>query len=319
MMSKWTKYGVAMVVGMFTAVSFAQEGGEPKTLPLAEARASIGEAVKDPATLTATMKQLSPADQLAFVGEVNAAISNMPGSNEEKAAAALNANKAALKGAAPGNVANVLAEVFATAPVETLGLISENFAADLFNRDADPSRVYTDAQFTAIAEAMVKKIADRTAASDDNGVRSAFGMMMMVNASNGSIENLSDKLSESLPAEVREVAKTEWAPAATGEDKNYEDMIAYSSEATTEPNIPLALQLAGPQMLDAMLSDVAAGVIMNNEAATPILDQAFGGFGENVVYNGDASSSSTSISETTEVNKQPDDVPWNPQGYQWQK
>lgn len=308
---------IAMAAAMIAAVSFAQEDGGAKKLPLAEARASIGEAVKDPAKLTETMKKLSPEDQVQFVADVNAAIDKMPGSNEEKAAAALNANKAALRGADSGNVANVLAEVFATAPVETLGVISESFASDLFNRDADPSTTYTDAQYTAIAEAMVKKIAERTASSDDGGVRSAFGMMMMVNAANGSIDNLADTLSNSLPEDVREVAKSEWAPAATGEQKSYDSMIAYSTEttATSEPNIGLALQLSGPQMLDAMLSDVAAGVIANTQdqnAATPILDQAFGGFGENTVYVSQPSTTTTTMSDTTEVGKQDEDyAPWN--------
>jgi len=317
-------YGVATVAMMLAAASFAQEGGEAKTLPLAEARASIGEVVKDPAALTATMKKLSPADQVKFVAEVNAAIAKMPGSNEERAAVALNANKAALRGAAQGNMANVLAEVFATAPVESLGVISENFASDLFNRDADPSHPYTDAEYAAIAEAMVKKIAERTEASDDGGVRSAFGVMMMVNASNGSPEEkaaLTDTLSNGLPENVREVAKTEWVPAATGDKKSYDEVLAYSTEttATQVPNADVVLQLAGPQMLDAMLSDVAAGVIASNgETATPILDQAFGGFGENVVNNGDPGAY-ISTPETVEPNKQPDeDEPWVP-GYRDQE
>ena len=65
-------------------------------------------------------------------------------------------------------------------------------------------------------------------------------------------------------------------------------------------------------MLDAMLSDVAAGVLVNSESATPILDQSFGGFGENVVNN-TTTTGGTTISDTTETAKQPDpEEPWNP-------
>lgn len=319
-MSRMTQC-VAMAAMLLASASFAQEG-EAKALPLAEARSGIGEAIQDPAALTATMKQLSPEDQVAFVAAVNEAISKMAGSNEAKAADALNANKALLKGAAPGNTANILAEIFATAPVETLGLISESFAADLFNRDADPSRTYSDEDFAAIAKAMVQKIADRTSSSDDGGVRSAFGMMMMINASNGSPANLADSLADALPPEVREVAKSEWVPAATGEEKSYDSMIAYSSEttATSEPNTAVALQLAGPQMLDAMLADVAAGVIMNNEAATPIVDQAFGRFGENVINATDTGTGAFIADTDVEVNQQPDpSVPYNPGPYPGQE
>lgn len=326
-MNRMKVYGITLAAAVVATMAFAQEGGEAKTLPLAEARATIGAAVKDPEALTATMKQLSPADQVAFVADVNAAIAEMPGSSEEKAAAALNANKAALKGAEPGNVANVLAEVFATAPVETLGVISESFASDLFNVDADPSTSYTAEQFTAIAEGVVKKIAERTASSDDSGVRSAFGMMMMVNASNDKVPDLANTLAESLPADVREVAKNDWVPAATGEEKSYDQMIAYSSEAaatptttTSEPSIPLTLQLAGPQMLDAMLSDVAAGLVSvgdSGDAATPLLDQAFGGFGENTVYKTDTASNTTIPEDSGEPSKAAsEDVPWSPSGYQ---
>ena len=288
------KCGMAMVAAVLAVSSFAQDADASKPLPMAEARANVGAMIKDPEALTAAMKQMSSTNQVAFVAEVNAAISKMPGSNEEKAAAALNANKALLKGASAGNVANVLAEVFASAPVETLGLISENFASDLFNRDADPSRTYSDAEFSAIAEAMVKKIVDRTSSGDDGGVRSAFGVMMMVNASNGSPADLPEKLSALLPEDVRDVARDEWIPDGIGENKNYEGAMAYSSEAGTEPNATVALQLAGPQMLDAMLSDVASGMITSSgDASTDLVDQAFGRFGENVINATDSKSNST--------------------------
>lgn len=310
------KCGMAVIAAVLVTSSFAQEAEAAKTMPLAEARATISEAIKNPEVMAETMKKLSPEDQVTYVAEVNAAIAKMPGSSEERTAVALNANKAALRSAASGNVANVLAEVYATAPVESLGVISESFGADLFNRDADPSHAYTDAQFTAISEAVVKKISERTANSDDGGIRSAFGMMMMLNASNGSIDNLSDTLVQSLPADVRDVAKNEWVPAATGEEKNYDSMLAYSSEpaasSASAPNVAVSLQLAGPQMLDAMLADVAAGVIMNSESATPILDQSFGGFGESVI-NSTTQTSNTTMSDTTETAKQPDpEAPWNP-------
>ena len=115
------KCGVAMIAAMLAVASFAQEANESENTSLVEARAKIGDAIKDPELLSAMMKDMSPTNQVQFVAEVNAAIAKMPGSSEEKTALALNANKAALKSAAPGNVANVLAEIYATAPVESLG------------------------------------------------------------------------------------------------------------------------------------------------------------------------------------------------------
>ena len=316
------KCGVAMIAAMLAVASFAQESNEAENTSLVEARAKIGDAIKDPELLSAMMKDMSPTNQVQFVAEVNAAIAKMPGSSEEKTALALNANKAALKSAAPGNVANVLAEIYATAPVESLGVISESLGADMFNRDADPTQAYTDEQFTAIAAAIVKKISERTANVEDGGARSVFAAMMMVNASNGSIDNLGNTLAESLPADVREVAKNEWLPAASGENKDYSDIMGQTASESEAPNAVVVLQMAGPQVLDAMLSDVAASVISTggeSTSATPIVDNAFGGFGENVVYVNTVTpqSGSTSNEETTPSQQPADDVPYAPKPYQY--
>lgn len=306
---------VAMVAIATAAFAFAQEAGEAKGMSLADARASIGEALNSPTELTATMKSLSPADQLEFVAAVNAAIDSIPGSNEMKAAAAINANKALLKGAT-GNIVNVLAQIYASAPLETLGMLSDSFAKDLFNRDADPSHRYTDEQFVAISEAVTKKIAEATSATDDAAVRSSFGVVMMVKASNGSLPDLADTLAVSLPEEVREPAKQ----AATSDGGNYSDLYAYSTETVVEPNTAVALRLAGPQILDAMRMDVPNNLIRDATLHTPILDQVFGGFGENVVLRTDGNDTYMDADSSETVNKQPDpEVDWNPNTYKWGK
>lgn len=302
---------VAIVAIATASFAFAQAAGESKSMSLADARASIGEALSSPADLTAIMKSLSPADQIEFVAAVNAAIDGMPGSNEEKAAAAINANKALLKGAT-GNTVNVLAQIYASAPLETLGLLSDSFAQDLFNRDADPSHPYTDEQFVAISEAVTKKIAEVASATDDAAVRSSFGVVMMVKASNGSPADLADTLAASLPEEVRESAKQ----AATSDGGNYSDLYAYSTETVVEPSIPMTLRLAGPQMQDAMFMDIPNDLIRDGVLSTPVVDQLFGGFDETVLrrpatdgYMGDI---------TDSLNKQPDPtMPWNPNTYKY--
>ena len=314
-MRRIMKSVVAMVAIATAAFAFAQEAGEAKGMSLADARASIGEALNSPAELTATMKSLSPADQAEFVRAVNAAIDSMPGSNEEKAAVAINANKALLKGAT-GNVVNVLAAIYASAPMESLALLSESFAQDLFNRDADPSRPYTDEQFAAIAEAVVKKISEAASATDDGAVRSSFGVVMMVKASNGSPADLADTLAATLPEDIREVA----AQSAKSDSGNYRDLYAYSSENVVEPNTAVALRLAGPQILDALRMDVPNNLIRDATLHTPILDQVFGGFGENVVLRTDGNDTYMGADSSETLNKQPDPtVDWNPNTYRWGK
>jgi len=177
---------LAAIAAAVSAVAVAQD------IALAEARAKIGDAVTDPAVMTATMKQLSAADQKAFLAECNQAIDKMPGSNEEKTATYLNANKAALKGAKKGNVSNLLAEVFATVPPEALTVINERFAADLFNRAADPSVTYTDEQFLQISYSVMTNIAARLEGTDNADVRGTFAALMLLRASNASSAELAE-------------------------------------------------------------------------------------------------------------------------------
>ena len=125
-----------MVVTMAMAsVLFAQD----KTMSSADARGKIGDIISDPASMTSVMKQLAAADQASFLADVNAAISKMPGSPEEKTSKFVAVNSAALKGAQKGNLTTLVAEVFATVPPESLTAINEQFAAGMFNRAADPS------------------------------------------------------------------------------------------------------------------------------------------------------------------------------------
>ena len=226
-------------------------------ISLAEARAKIGDAVSDPAVMTATIKQLSADDQKAFLAECNQAIEKMPGSNEEKAAAFLNANRAALKGAKKGNLSALVAEVYATVPPEALTVINERFASDLFNRAADPSVTYTDKEFAKIAENLLTNICARVASTDNAGVRGAFALMMLVRASNSTDKELINQLVSALPESSREAALNEWLPSALadGDDKSYEPILG-AADAPQAPNEPLVIRIAGPQQLDGLLADL---------------------------------------------------------------
>ena len=225
-------------------------------VPLTDACARIGEAISNPAVMSSTVRGLSSADQLKFIAQVNAAIAKMPGSAETRAAAAVDANRAAVSGAQKGSLTSMLAEVFATAPLEALPVINEVFASDLFNRAANPSVSYTDEQFVDLAKKSVEAIAVRNADVDNGAVRTGFAILMFVRASNGSPANLADVLAEALPQDVRSTAKAEWFPAALapGEDKSYDPMLV----DVTLPNERVVLRLAHAQSLEALLSDLSS-------------------------------------------------------------
>jgi adenylate kinase len=219
--------------------------------------------------MTATMKKLSAEDQKTFLAEVNEAISKMPGSNESLTATYLNVNHAALKGSQPGNLATLVAEVFATVPPESLAVINERFAADLFNRAADPSVTYTDEQYEQIAKSLVEKVVERNAQVENGAARSTFAILMMVRASNGSPANLSDSLVDVLPTDSRNIARNEWIPSAMGAnvEKSYEPLLGAAEAVGSLPSSEMVIRIAGPQLLEALLGEVVEG--------TPVVSTSF--------------------------------------------
>lgn len=245
---------VCMVVSLVAGVA-------AQAISLSDARAQIGACIADSAKMTATMKSLPAADQASFLANVNEAIANMPGSNEAKAAAYLNTNKAALQGAAKGNVAALLAEVFATVAPEALPVVSESIATDLLSRTADPTRTFTDEQFSKIAESVMKAVNERMSSVENGAARSAFAIAMLSQASGGTPADLTDKLIDTLPEASREAARKEWIPAATGKEgaKNYEPMLGAADAQTAAPMQAVVLRLAGPQVLDSLLSNLVEG------------------------------------------------------------
>lgn len=244
---------VALVVGM-VCCAYSQQ------VTLLDARAKITEAISDPAVMASTVQQLPADDQKKFIAEVNEAIAKMPGSSETRTANFLMANRAALKGARKGNLSEVLAEVFATVPLEALTVLNENFASDLFNRSADPSVTYTDEQYVKLAQDTLAKISARNAEVDDGAVRTGFAILMFTRASNGTPKDLADTLAAALPEDSREVAKKEWFPAALaeGENKSYDPMIG-DSDVGLLPNEQVVSRIAHAQSLEALLCNLAAG------------------------------------------------------------
>lgn len=276
-----------------------------QAMSLAEAKGKTNAVIDNPSEMTAVMKQLSADDQKAFVAEVNGAIAKMPVSAEEKSAKANNVNRAAIKGAAKGNASALIAEVYATAPVESLALINETFAKDVLNRAADPKVTYTDDQFAKISKKVMNDVNARLAGSEDAGVRGAFAALTMVRASNGSPASLANELADTL-GDSAAAAKNEWFPAALSDPANYDPMIS-GTDAEKTPDIKLALTIAGPQRHVVMLSALVAG-------ASDPLAASEDGFG-------DWSQAPTIDNGLYTLPRSTEQVPWNPEiprGYDWQ-
>lgn len=259
------------------AQSAGKTAGSAGYVSLVSARKLISRVIKNPKAMGIVMKRLSPQDQVSFLGEVNQSIAGQPASPEKRAATFLNVNSAALKAAHPGNLGNLVAEVFATVPLESLTVVNEGLADNLFNRAADPATTYTDEQYLRIAKSLMEKISERTAKADNAAARDTFAAMMLQRASNGSMPDLAKDLVQHLPEGDRNKAVKEWIPAASGNtDARYEQMLSDTgAEVDAAPRIEQSLWIAGPQMLDALLKDLKGGNRVSGAESherTPILD-----------------------------------------------
>ena len=226
-------------------------------MPRSEWRAKVGECALDSAVLKGTMAQVSSADKAAFLAEVNAAISKMPGSAEAKAAKFLAANRAAVAAAGAADRAAVLAEVYATVPPESLTIINEEFAKSEFSRPA----TMTDAEYTNIVAATMQTIVRRTASAESGAVRAGFAGLMFIRAAGESAEAAAtDVVVASLPQESREAANGSWFPSALGRNgaATYDPMLA-GAQAGEEPSHNVVLKLAQMQIIDSMLGDLQRG------------------------------------------------------------
>ena len=266
-------------------------------MSLADANGKISAVIATPSEATAIMKQLSAADQKAFVASLNDAVNKLPGSNEEKAAKSLAVNRAAIRGAAKGNVLTLLAEICATASLEALTVINEVFAKDLLNRAADPSKVYTDGKFTELAKKVVEAVKARVDGTPDADVRIGFAALMMIRASNGSPSDLADTLSPMLGTSTA-TAKSEWFPAALAKTSDYEPMLAGTSVEII-PDFEMTLAMTGLQRHESIVAAVLSG-----KDSDSIFNDGFGDISKSI-DNTDAGV--LTVPRTTE------DKPWNPE------
>jgi hypothetical protein len=254
-------------------------------MSLADASAKTGDAANDASVMADVISQLSPADQVTFLGNVNAAISKMGASTEEKTAKFLAANEAAIKAASKESKAALIAETFATVPPESLTVINERFAEDLLSRKANADKKVSDADFFVIATNLMAIVEQRNAGNDNAGVRDTFAALMLLRASgDSSSQELRDALLGGIPdAESRELAQNDWVPGALGDNgsPSYDSMLG-SADAGAAPDEGRTLELADPTpMGGSIYADLAGGTSGNNGS------DAFGGAVDQGVTTGD--------------------------------
>ena len=229
-------------------------------LSKAEWQAKVGECASDPAAVKAIIAQIPASEQAEFVANVNKAIADKPGSKEAKAADFYAANKAAMSGAT--DKISVLAEVFATVPVEYLTDINERFASESFNRNANPEKPISDTAFEELSTNALAVVNQRCESAGDNvAARQTFAAIMFIRASGGSPEGLADTLVSQMTDPQAKESASSWiseALGADGKEASYDSMLA-AADAGEEPDHSVVLQMAGPSaVMESLIADLQA-------------------------------------------------------------
>lgn len=297
-------------------------------IPLAEARGRIDKAIASAAVMKQIMLQLSAADQKQFVADVNKAISDMPASAEEKSAAFLQANMAAISGAEKGNTATIIAEVYATVPPEHLTVFTEQLAKGPLSRSTPEGAAYTDAAYEKIATELSKKVVERCAETENGSTRSVLLMLALVEAAGERMAtDLADKLVDQLPSsEAKALAKEEWLPSALGKDdreKSFDPILA-SADAGRRPDLDQVIVIAGAMFHDSVLADLGgkssdpASMIDTQtpiqDAVENVLQRQANALGTDVGGDVKQAAADPEVTKEADIPEGTDDRP-----YQWQK
>ena len=259
-------------------------------LSKAEWQAKVGDCAGNPSEMKATIAQVPASEQAEFLANVNKAIAEKPGSKEAKAADFYAVNKAAVSGASKDAKSSVLAEVFATVPVEYLTDVNERFASELFNRNANPEKKIDDAAFVELSTNALAVVNQRCESAEDNvAARQAFAALMFVRASGGSPEGLTDLyVSQMTDPQAKESAGS-WISEALGSDgkeASYDGMLA-AADAGDEPDHAVVLQMTGPsEVMDSLLADLQAPG--NQSASGSPAGMGAGNFGASGIVAGSA-------------------------------
>ena len=235
-------------------------------------RSHVGECAQDEQKFTDMYVRLEsdPDEQIEFLRAVNFALAHLPGSIEEKTAKMLSINRtAALKAPPPPeNKCAVVAETFATLPIEALAVIHERYAQELFDRSKEGAPK-TDEEFEKQAKTLLSAVRKRCARAtapgthgvertggfggkDEDimpapGIRTTLAVLMMLKASGGNSKELREALMPYIETGSHVIAREEWIPAAMGDDENKEktlDPILKVGERGEEPDHEIVISMA---------------------------------------------------------------------------
>lgn len=208
--------------------------------------ASVMAASDAKGTFGTAFQDLAKDDQVEFVRAVNQSMATYKASTPEKRLQTIYAvNRDAVKAASEKERKAVIAEVFATAPMDALPMITDRFASELFNRKAGGFSEKDDS-FVEFASATLMRIRNRLFSGVPTeqypGARSVFAVICFLKASEGKPEDLRQSFLFYVLSGSQELARKVWIPAALGEDgkaPSYQPILeaGYKGEEPAHANV----------------------------------------------------------------------------------
>lgn len=208
---------------------------------------SAGAAEQDKGVFGSAFLDLDRDDKVELVRTMNETLSKVK--KDETAAqkakriqTVYSLNRDAVRAAKDADKKRVIAEVFATAPLEALPTISDRFAKELFSRKAAGLNEKDDS-FVEFAAASLLRITGRLrqqmVARWYPGARSAFAVISFIKAAEGKPEDIREALTFYVLTGSEKLARTKWIPEAMGDDgkePSYKSILEAGLEGEEPPH-----------------------------------------------------------------------------------
>jgi hypothetical protein len=241
---------MAMVIAVGAGSGLAAESS---ALTRAQWLKKIGASVTSEAVLRETLGQVAPEEKVEFTQRVLKAVTRMPVSPDEKAAAFVRTAVACVASVTGELKYKVIAEIFAGVPVEYLPVVTEELAKRF---DQEYNKL-SDEQYEKIATDALKIVFARNAQTDAPSVRDTFAILAFLRGAKNPA--LKDKLLALLPDDRMRGLAASWLPPALNE-RNYDAMLAAADVASLAMSYENILRMVGHTSLDRLLSLLGSDV-----------------------------------------------------------
>ncbi|MEI7900875.1 MAG: hypothetical protein WCK89_11520 [bacterium] len=254
---KQVRSGLSLILAMVIAAGAgAGLAADVSALTRAQWLKKIGASVTSEAVLRETLGQVAPEEKVEFTQRVLKAVTRMPVSPEEKAAAFVRTAVACIASVTGETKYKVIAEVFAGVPVEYLPVVTEELAKRF---DQEYNKL-SDEQYEKVACDALKVVFARNAQTDAPSVRDTFAILAFLRGAKNPA--LKDTLLALLPDDRMRGLAASWLPAAL--DGNYESLLAAADVEALALSYADVLRLVGHANLDRLLAAMDAGIPLSS-------------------------------------------------------